>query len=213
VACGRFATITATTVDDRGYATKVDYGLYDSDSDKVTPISLKAEGARCPLASNGGTLVAFESTDGVGVVDLATGTQTPVARQGYPIGWSKDDSKVLVQGNGTFVVAADGSGGKQASIAIQDYCTVGKTGAVITSAADPRPDGLLDLLYYDIASDVAKPIGNGRLDSWESCDVSANGKWVVSDHTVIDLGRGRAATITISDHDKAPLNVGVQLWG
>jgi hypothetical protein len=213
MACGRFATLTALTLDDRGFTTQVAYGLYDSDSDKITPVSLKDAPTHCPIASNGGNVVAFESTDGVRVVNLVTGTQTPVAREGYPIGWSKDDSKVLVQGNGTFIVAADGSGGKQASIVVQGFCTVAKTGALITSVAGQNPDGPVDLLYYDIASDSAKPIGNGQFNYSKLCEVSTNSKWVVSDRTVIDLARGHTAIVGFSDRNKASLNVAVHLWG
>ncbi len=190
--CGRLATLKTSESTSGGQVT---YGLYDSDSATITPVDVKVDSQHCPIASNKGTLVAFESTDGVRVVDLATGNQTPIAREGYPIAWSKDDSKVLVQGNGTFVIAADGSGGEAASIALQEFCRAGNTGTVITVAGEQSSFLPVDLLAYDIATDSAKSIGKGLLDS-DVCEASSDGNLLVMGHTVIDLAGGRSAIVT-----------------
>jgi hypothetical protein len=192
VGCGRFAILATSESTSGGQVT---YGLYDSDSGTITPIDLKPETRYCPIASNQGTLVAYEATDGVRVLDLATGNQTQIAREGYPVAWSKDNSKVLVQGNGTFVVAADGSGGKPASIALQEFCVAGNTGTVITVVGELSSFSPVDLLEYDIATDIAKPIGKGQLDS-DVCEASSDGNWVVAGHTVIDLAEGHSAIVT-----------------
>ena len=142
---GRFAILATSESTSGG---KVPYGLCDSDSGTITPIDLKPETRDCPIASNQETLVAYEATDGVRVVDLATGNQTPMEREGYPIAWSKNDGTVLVHGNGTFVVAADGSGGKPASIALREYCPAGNTGKVITAADEQSSFSPVDLLAF-----------------------------------------------------------------
>ena len=71
-----------------------------------------------------------------------------------------DDRKIIVQGNGTFVVAADGSGATMANTTSEDYCTAGGSGVVITSpesgSQGTRP---ADLLSYDRPTDTTKPRG------------------------------------------------------
>lgn len=210
-ACGRFAVAFKTTS-----STQSAYSLYDSDSGKFTPIGYKSVGNRCPVASKGGTQLAFESTDGVRVVDLATGKQTTVARQGHPIAWSSDGSKVVVMGNGTFVVAADGSSGKAASTTIHDYCVVGNTGVVITTSVSRNPgEGTrpVDLLAYDPATDTATPLGQGQLVTDSACEVTADGKWVVTDETIIDVGAGHAAVVTMSSGKQNRLLPALHLQG
>lgn len=187
-ACGRFATINGRSASPGGAPI---YALYDSDSGRVIP-SVAPKG--CPVVSNDGTRAALGLADGsTSVYDLATGTPVQVARQGVPVAWSKDDSKLVVNGNGTFVVASDGSGGKAASITITTFCSIGATGTLL--AVDSTSPGGAALVHYDIATDSAKSLGKGQLNA--ACEVSRDGDWLVSDRTLVDLASGRSATLTV----------------
>ncbi len=215
--CGRFSVVhlvvPAPTPSDR-FATHIYDGLFDSDTAKITPIASKAQSSHCPVVSNGGSLVAFEATDGARVVDLASGKQTQVARQGFPIAWSKDDKSVVVQGNGSFIVAADGSGGKQASIPIQGYCIVGTTGTLITTGTTVfNSSGTAELLDYDIATDSARTLGKGNLGPGYSptCQVSADAKWVVAGTNVIDVANGHSGVVQMK-LNKSYVNLAIHLW-
>lgn len=210
--CGRFAVISLSSATGPSPG-----GIFDADSGKIIPLEFTTASAACPVASNNGRLVAIQSTDGVRVVDLATGVQTAVAREGHPIAWSKDDKKVVVEGNGTFSVAADGSGGAPASATLQSHCTVGKTGTLITSAAATASGGSLlstvDMVAYDPSADSASQLGKGQLVVGASCAVSSDGKWMLTNNTLVDLVGGHASLINVTSRNQARVNLALAIRG
>jgi hypothetical protein len=119
-----------------------------------------------------------------------------VARQGAPLAWSADGDELLVQGNGTFVVASDGSGGKEASVKIRAFCEVGAAGKVLAevTGATQADSGLV---LYDISRNSATKIGEASLG--RTCDVSKDGGWVVTGTTIVDLEEAAFTQLTRVD--------------
>src|SRR5262249_49138484 len=134
------------------------------------------------------------TSTGVVVVDLSNGKLTTVTRQGKPIAWSKDDSKLLVSGGGTFVVAADGSGGKKASVDLQSACVIPASGEVLAGVVDATTTQR-ELVLYDIASDSARNVGAGQISA--RCEVSSDGRWLLEYNTLVDLQTAQAGAVTL----------------
>jgi hypothetical protein len=193
--CGRFALLGRWTPGRPPGSSSVDRAIYDADSGKLVPVHMPTTDEGCPLASNGGGKAAFVSNTGVGVVDLTSGKEATIARTGRPLAWSKDDTHVLVVGDdGTFLVAADGSGGKKASTQLGRYCPLDHTGKVLYATGANQGLEKEKIFLYDLATDSATQIGTGRFSSIESCEVSADEKWAVTGSLVVDIANGHATT-------------------
>ena len=165
--------------------------VYGVDRRVIVPIPEPRPAGNCPLPAPDGTRAAFALADGgTAVVDTTTGRTAKVARQGVPLAWSKDGTEVLVQGNGTFRVSADGSGGKEASVTLRSACPIGRAGKVLASTDT-------GLVVYDVDTDSAKDLGPFRLG--ETCSVSADGTWAVSGSTLVDLSAHAATTLRRTD--------------
>jgi hypothetical protein len=158
----------------------------------------------CPVPSPDGekfALAVFESDrQSTVVADFTTGEVVEVARTGRPIAWSAEGDQVLVEGNGTFVVEADGSGGDEASVQLSvstfaagAYCRAGDSGLVVLNGED------VGLVLYDVSDDEAIPFPKSRYSLSQPCYVSADGRWLISGHFLIDLRRER--TIVLPDFD------------
>ncbi len=188
-ACGRFGLLRKylTTA---GAPSRWAYAVYAADDDTITPLDGVNGNPVCPLSSHDGTRVAYQSElGGVTVLDRRSGTTVESARQGTPLAWSSDDKKLLVNGNGTFVVAADGSGGRQASVAIFQFCEIGTTGAVLARMSDGSA------VRYDIGEDTAETLGAVEFRTDSPCETSADGRWVVAGRTVVDISNGHSSVI------------------
>jgi hypothetical protein len=208
-ACGRFALLARSTTSGR------DVALFDADTGDIVPVGRGEFGRGCPIESNDGSLAAVEFDGGVSVVDLASGTVTQIARQGSPLAWGAGDSKVLVTGNGVFVVDSDGSGGNEASVEFGIHaCVVGTTGTLVTVA--PNGD---DLVRYDIATDSAEVLGIGTTISRDDiCEVSDDGDWLLVNNTLVDLVGGTASIWSPSAEQLVdiqrigPIHIGDASW-
>lgn len=196
--CTRFTLMSGYVGDGQKSA------VFDADSGKVMPIEAYDRNAGCPVASPDGTRVAVALASGGTIsVDVATATPTLVARQGRPLAWSKDGSTLVVQGNGTFLVGPDGAGGKAASVTISRLCPLGTTGTLLAEVTGATPE-TTGLARYDIATDSASFIGKFGLD--RTCDVSADGRWVVTSDVIIDLDESAATALRRNDPDGNKIN-------
>lgn len=189
--CTRFTVLTASIDGESVQA------LYDVDTGAIHTIEPVRGGSDCPVPSHDGRKVALAmQAGGTVVVDAATGSPVLVARQGAPLAWSADGDELLVQGNGTFVVASDGSGGKEASVKIRAFCEVGAAGKVLAevTGATQADSGLV---LYDISRNSATKIGEASLG--RTCDVSKDGGWVVTGTTIVDLEEAAFTQLTRVD--------------
>ena len=155
-------------------------------------------GAPCPLLSLDGTKIAYSGGGGAtdqGIAVQALGGQAaaaPVAvgREGAPVAWSADGERLLVQGNGTFLVRADGSGGTRTSLQLA-------TGA--PSVCQTPEKGFLVVFQesavyrLDLDDGHGSDLGGGA--PGQTCSVSGDERWVASGTTLIDLRRGAAADV------------------
>ncbi len=185
--------------------------LYDPETDAVVPLDpaeLSGD-LPCPLLSPDGKLAAARASDGVAVIDMSSGKSVNVAKIGAPVAWNADSTKVLVQGNGTFIVAADGSGGGdaavQASQAAYPMCAVGDTGKVIVDSGS-------GVSLLDLATNKARRLGVGQLGA--SCSVQGSGnRWVISGGYVIDVRDAKVVQLIPPKVDSNDfLGIGAYLW-
>lgn len=165
--------------------------LYHLERRTIHPIPEPVYGT-CPVPSLDGKSSAFALEDGGTAVVDASGKVTTVARQGVPLAWSKDGKTVVVQGNGTFLVAADGSGGREASVSLTSLCPISDSGKVLARTTE-------ELVVYDIGTDSAVSVGD--LSTGDRCSVSADGTWVASSTTLVDLTKGASTNLrrTLTD--------------
>lgn len=193
-ACAEVTTMTGYVGSDAVAA------LYSVDLDTVIQVEELNRNYPCPLPSPDGTLAAVVlASGGAAVVDLESGELVTVARQGVPVAWSADGEKVLVQGNGTFTVAADGSGGKESSVQLGVMCAVGETGTVLAQATNPTTRAN-ELVLYDIGKDSSSVVSD-RLPLGDTCQLSGDGNWLLTDGVLVDLKSKAATTLRRSDDE------------
>lgn len=179
--------------------------LYDVDGGRVIQVEGEMRSETCPVTANDGSKAAMAMQDGsVVVVDSASGETTQVARQGSPMAWSADDSTVVVNGNGTYLVAADGSGGGEASIDIQSACPLDEPGTALVAVAGSPGVSTAELALYDIDADSAVTLG--ALAMGAGCEVSEDGGWALTDDLLIDLEELVATRLDRQDADGRSIN-------
>lgn len=179
------------------------YGVYGLEGDQVVALDSKPMRG-CPISTADGSKAALAMEDGsVVVVDAATGASTQIARQGAPVGWSADGSTVVVIGNGTFLVAADGSGGNEASIDIGVLCSLGDTGTALVAVRNEQA-GYTELAIYDVGQDSATSLG--RFDLGQGCELSEDGAWALTGETLVDLEGLGATRLRRLDADQRSIN-------
>jgi hypothetical protein len=157
-------------------------GIYDAADSSVTPVPADVDG--CPVVGTSGKVFAFKTAlGGPPIVVGADGSVTSVARQGTPAGFSQDEQwLLLVDGSSAFRVAADGSGGAEASAAVYQGCSIPPLGLVVAGG-----------VIYDVGADQAVEI-SGVSGSFEIfadqgllCTVDANLRWLHYGDVLIDL--------------------------
>ena len=191
-ACGRYALLyrPAATSGQEVFA------VYDSDTGKVNVVPNSATG--CPVVSSKGAKMAFATRSAPIAVDVATGKSTQIAREGKPIAWSKDETQVLLSApTGTFRVAGDGSGGKEASVRLVKTCVVGTTGKVLASAIGGG------IVLYDVGADSATKMNTSAFD--QTCLVTDDGKWAYTIGQLYDIegARGGALEVRVDGEEQA----------
>lgn len=161
----------------------------------------------CPQLSPDGSHVTMSTVPTPGPlvsVEVATGEVVEIARTGSAIGWSSDSSSVLLEGNGLFVVAADGSGeaevdGPEGITSLDRWCRLMGTGLVLLAGGG---DGVL----YDIGSGRSTAVAEGELDGF--CSVDADGSWALAGDILIDVEAG--TTTALPRLDRTSLDTPVQ---
>lgn len=151
----------------------------------------------CPVPSPDHRRYAVASSAGpVVVVEAGTAQAIEVAAAGTPVVWTPDGSALAVEGRGTFVVRADGSGARPAAVQIAPgpradqgrgaFCRVGDTGkAVVTTATGP--------VLYDVAADAAVPLPDAT--TGERCWVTPDSRWLVTGTLAVDVPAGRGLAL------------------
>jgi putative cell wall-binding protein len=151
--------------------------------------------AHCPVPSPDGARVAYPTRgnfDGpLEVAELGTGDTHEVANVGRPVAWSADGTELVVRGNGTFVVAADGSGDAEvAAVDLLDgnsisgrasYCRAGHSGLILASTGSGGT-ALLDIAANEVLAEVDTALNR-------VCTI-AEGRWVLAGSLLADLRTG-----------------------
>ncbi len=189
-ACGRFLTW------EQRDATSDRWMVYDATDGSEIDVGDASTTRRldCPVVSPDAKQLAFAFDDGVYVVDLTSRKRTKVAREGAPISWSADAGSLLVDGNGTFVVRADGSGGKKANIGTartgaRSACRIGDTGSVLFVTET-------GLGLFDVGANSARSVATSTsvgLD--QDCTTSSDGTWLLSGSLLVDVRHGTGSTL------------------
>jgi hypothetical protein len=137
------------------------------------------------------------------VLDLETGTTATIAREGAPIAWSKDELSLLVRTtSGSFVVAADGSGGQETSVLLDEFCPGGAAGKVVAKSRDQ------DVVVYDIAADSSIIVEEAEWDSNEECTTTIDGRWAYHRFQLFDIEKATRGALQVrtTDEDVAAVN-------
>ena len=189
-ACGRFLTW------ERRDGTTYRWMVYDVTDDAEIDVGDASTTRQldCPVVSPDAKQLAFAFDDGVYVVDLASRKRTKVAREGVPISWSADSASLLVEGNGTFVVRPDGSGGKKANIAptttaSRIACRVADTGSVLFATES-------GLALFDVGANSARSVATSTsvgLDA--NCATSTDGTWLLTGSLLVDVRHATGSTL------------------
>jgi len=195
--CGRYGLLNV-----RGAATIV----YDADTGQSAPAPRIT--AECPVPSASGSQLAFSGTDGPVVVDLSAATSTNVAREGTPVAWSSDGKSLLVVSNGgSFVVAADGAGGKETSVKLSTVCVGGTAGKVVAQS-----QGTQNAVIYDIGADSAKEVVDGRVSRSVNCAVTTEGSWTSFRPYLFDVRTGTSGQLAIRTRDGEDISGAKFTW-
>lgn len=138
----------------------------------------------CPVRSpDGSKLAAATVNRTVEVFDLETETVTEVASAGVPWAFSADGSRLLVAGNGTFVVSTDGSGGVEATAQSSNdnrvFCRAGHSGKGLMATAE-------GIGLFDVNENQFTPLDIGfRMAT--ACFASEDSRWLLADGFLIDV--------------------------
>lgn len=194
--CGRYGVLSV-----RG-----ELLAYDADTGRSAPAPRIT--SECPVQSPSGTRLAFSGTDGPVVVDLSSGTATNVAREGAPMAWSTDESSLLIASNaGSFVVAADGSGGKETSVRLSAMCVGGTAGKVVAQSQADRKT-----VIYDIGADSAEVLDGAALSQGTTCAVTTEGSWTQFNRSLFDVRSGTAGPLSVRAEDGSDVGAGTFTW-
>lgn len=163
-------------------------GVYTLRRDTVVPSPRLAAADGCPMPSPDRRLFAMTTAAGpVVAVSTTTGMATEIAHTGTVVAWSADSRRVLVDGNGVFLVAADGSGGEEAHVGLADdtkpleqSCRLADTGRALLQRSGR-------LVLYDLGADEAHPLGSGGLG--DVCRVTLDGRWALSGALLVGVER------------------------
>ncbi|MEZ5240038.1 MAG: hypothetical protein R2716_14160 [Microthrixaceae bacterium] len=154
----------------------------------------------CPVMSperDKMAIVAKDST--IQVVDVESGEAVKVAESGDPVAFGSDAETLLVYGNGTFLVAADGSGGEEASAqvspggaAVREMCAVGSTGKALLLTES-------GVVLFDIDADEATETPGTEIGP--GCSTTPDGEYVVTNSLLVRTSDGEAAALPGIDVD------------
>jgi hypothetical protein len=201
-ACGRIALGSLPSTGAGYFVDTATANLYPSPRTNVCPL-LSPDGTRIAYAGSGGT-----ADQGVAVQTLTDRGQSapaPVAvgREGSPVAWSADSERILVQGNGTFLVRADVPGGTRTSLQLISGASVCRTpehGMLIVFQQSA-------VYALDLERGRGTDLGGGF--PGPTCSVSADERWVATGTTLIDLRRGASGDIRPSTARRASYQ---RLW-
>lgn len=192
--------------------------IYHTPSGRLTEAPNLPKSGCAVFAADAGKAAYRTDSGSVEVVDLETGEVVEVARDATPWAFNSEGDHLLVEGNGTFLVSIDGSGGREAAAqAISggseaSFCAAGSTGLglMLTNTG---------IGLYDISEDELVLTDAPTLR--EGCRITPDQRWLLTGRLLVDLDGGNWTLLDpihsvtgerVNPNDPAPPKLRDYLW-